>query len=242
MSCVDRQTISPIPDDAFQYDYFPLELGKYLTYQLDSIVYDFASDGSTIQHVTRTFANEIVVDTIRDQSGVLLYVIERYELKALNGPWIFKNIITASRSATQAVRTEDNLRFLKLVFPMNRRSNWDGNIWIDENREIEIAGERMRPFINWGYEVDSINVPALVSQFSMDSTLLVTEADDSNIVERRYSRARYAKHIGLVWKEQWILDSQYCNQFPVPADCESRPWEQKAEKGYILRQTLIGFN
>jgi hypothetical protein len=100
----------------------------------------------------------------------------------------------------------------------------------------------MRPFINWGYEVDSIDIQAFVGPFSFDSTLLVTEADDSNIIEKRFSRARYAKHVGLVWREQWILDSQYCNQFPVPADCETLPWEQKAEKGYILRQTVISFN
>jgi hypothetical protein len=90
--------------------------------------------------------------------------------------------------------------------------------------------------------VDSIDVAASVGAFTFDSTLLVTEADETNIIERRLSQARYAKHVGLVWREQWILDSQYCNQTPPPADCDTRPWALKAEKGYILRQVVLEFN
>ena len=241
-ACGERQTIQPDPFDVSQYTYFPLEIGKFVEYQVDSIVYDFASGGSTIQDSSRTYARELVADTLRDNSGELRYLIERYERPTENTPWKFKNTITATKTTAQAVRTEENWRFLKLVFPMDRRSEWDGNIWIDKSREIEIAGERMRPFGNWVYEVDSIDVQASVGQFSFDSTLLVTEADDSNVIERRFSRVRYAKHIGVVWREQWILDSQYCNQTPPPGDCDTRPWEQKAEKGFILRQTVIAFN
>ncbi len=242
LACGERQTAEPEPFDTSQYSYFPLKIGKFVEYQVDSVVYDFGAGGNIIQDSSQTFSKEIVADTLRDNLGELQYIIERYERSDLSHPWAFKNAITASRTATQAVRTQDNWRFLKLVFPMNRRSEWDGNIWIDDNREIEIAGERMRPFTNWAYEVDSIDVQAFVGQFTFDSTLLVTEADDVNVIERRLSRVRYAKHIGVVWREQWILDSQYCNHIPPPADCETRPWAQKAEKGYILRQTIISFN
>ncbi len=241
-ACSERQTLEPSPINTAQYAYFPLEMGKYVIYQVDSILFDFAPGGGTIKDSSTTFVREQVSDTIRDNTGQLLYTIERYERSANTEPWIFKNVQTASRTATQAIRTENNWRYLKLVFPLNRRSEWDGNLWIDKNREIEFSGERMRPFTNWLYEVDSIDIPAMVGPFSFDSTLLITEADDVNVIERRFSRARYAKHIGLVWREQWILDSQYCNQTPPPVDCETRPWEQKAEKGYILRQIILGFN
>ncbi|MBV6438651.1 MAG: hypothetical protein EPGJADBJ_00275 [Saprospiraceae bacterium] len=240
--CGERTTLDPEPPDASQSAYFPLQTGKYIVYQVDSIIYDFAAGGGTVRDSFRTFVKEITTDTLRDQTGQLLYTIERYERKSDTVAWTLRSISTAARTATQAIRTEDNYRFLKLIFPLDTRSEWDGNIWIDKNREIEIAGERMRPFINWQYEVDSIDVQAFAGAFVFDSTLLVTEADDNNIIERRLSRVRYAKHVGLVWREQWILDSQYCNQSPPPADCATRPWELKAEKGYILRQTILEFN
>ncbi len=100
----------------------------------------------------------------------------------------------------------------------------------------------MRPFTNWHYEVDSIDIPSQIGAFAFDSVLVVTEADDNNVIERRFSRVKYAKHVGVVWREQLILDSQYCNQTPPPVDCVSKPWTEKAEKGYTLRQVVLEFN
>ena len=241
-ACGKRQTEQFELNAEEQYAYFPLQIGRYVVYQVDSIIYDFAAGGAIKRDSTRTLIKEITADTLRDQTGQLLYAVERYERKNDSEPWALKSISTATRTTTQAIRTENNFRFLKLIFPFDRRSEWDGNLWIDETREIEIAGERVRPFSNWQYEVDSLDVPATVGAFAFDSTLLVTEADDQNIIEKRLSRVRYAKNIGVVWREQWILDSQYCNQVPPLADCETKPWAEKAEKGYILRQTVIGFN
>jgi hypothetical protein len=99
----------------------------------------------------------------------------------------------------------------------------------------------MRPFVNWRYEVDSIDVPARVGIFRFDSTLLVTEVDEQSVVEWRSSQVRYAKNVGVVWREQFILDSQYCNRVPPPADCATRPWLEKAERGYVLRQVLTEY-
>lgn len=242
-ACADR-VVEP-PSDALaqqQYAYFPLQIGKYVEYQVDSVVFDFAPGGGTLRDSSRTLVREVLADTLRDLTGQLLYSVERYERRSAQDAWVLHSIGTAARTAGQAIRTEQNLRFLKMVFPMTRRSEWDGNVWIDQEREIEIAGERMRPFSNWRYEVDTIDRPAVVGAFSFDSTLLITEADDNNVIERRLSRVRYAKHVGMVWREQWILDSQYCNQNPPPADCATRPWELKAERGYLLRQKVLAFN
>ncbi len=242
LAACDRQIALPKPQGAEQYAYFPLEIGKYVVYAVDSVVYDFSEAGGTALDSSRTLVREVVSDTLRDNTGRLLYQIERYERAGDTVAWTLRSITSAERSSTQAIRTENNLRFLKLIFPMDRRSEWDGNLWIDENREIEIAGERMRPFTNWQYEVDSIDIPGLIGQFAFDSVLVVTEADDNNVIERRFSRVKYAKHVGVVWREQLILDSQYCNQSPPPDDCTTKPWLEKAEKGYVLRQVVLEFN
>lgn len=242
LSCNQGSLEPPVNLDASQFDYYPLEIGKYIEYQVDSVLYDFTFGGLTSQDSSQTFVLETVTDTFREPSGTLVYVIERYERPSEELPWAIAQVFAASKTNTQAIRTEGNWRYLKLVFPFDRLSAWDGNLWIDKNREIEFAGERMRPFSNWSYEVDSVDVPTHMGPFAFDSTLYVTEADDTNAYEKRFSRAIYAKHVGLVWREQWILDSQYCNQSPVPADCETRPWELKAEKGYILKQRILAHN
>ena len=240
--CGDRQIEAPKPQDTEHYAYFPLQIGKYVVFAVDSIVYDFASGGGILQDSSHTLVREEITDTLRDNTGQLLFQIERSERPDDSSPWVLSSITTAARTGSQAIRTENNFRFLKLIFPMDKRSEWDGNLWIDQEREIEIAGERMRPFTNWHYEVDSIDIPSQIGAFAFDSVLVVTEADDNNVIERRFSRVKYAKHVGVVWREQLILDSQYCNQSPPPVDCSTKPWAEKAEKGYILRQVVLEFN
>lgn len=236
----ERYMEAPQNAQTDQHTYFPLKIGQTWEYLQDSIVYDIGPSGSVLDS-SQSWVKLSVVDTFQGQMMEQIFIVARFERKKLTDDWVFMRHETAERTATQAIWTEDNVRFLKIVFPFTLRSNWDGNIWIDKNREILLAGERIRPYTNWEYKVDSVDIPAVVGPFSFDSTLLITEADDENIIEKRFSRVRYAKHIGLVWREQWILDSQYCNQIPIPADCETKPWQEKAQKGYILRQTLVAF-
>jgi hypothetical protein len=241
-ACNQRTT-----DDAFdanieaQQRYFPLQLGKAVEYQVDSIVFDPASTGGTAQLASTTWVREVASDTLRDNAGALRWVIERFERKSDTLPWVLARIWSASLNQQQAIRQEENLTYLRIIFPMDRRSEWDGHVFLDQNMEIRVADETMRPFVNWRYEVDSIDVPGRIGGFTFDSLLMITEVDETNIIERRWSTSTYAKGVGLVYREQWILDSQYCNSSPVPADCETRPWEQKAERGYILRMKIVSF-
>jgi hypothetical protein len=66
--------------------------------------------------------------------------------------------------------------------------------------------------------------------------LTVREADSENLIELRRSRVKYAKGIGLVYRELWVLDTQCIEQ------CDGKPWEEKAEKGFILSQTITAHN
>jgi hypothetical protein len=242
-ACGDRVTIESSLDEiiAEQQQYFPLTIGQVIEYQCDSIVYDFAATGGTIRDTSTTFIREAITDTLRTPSGELSWIVERSERNHPDSSWVVRRIWSATVSNQYAARTEENLRFMRLVFPMDKRSEWNGNLWIEASREIEIAGERVRPFADWQYEVDSIDVSQRVGAFEFDSVLVITEVDQTNVIERRLSRSRYAKGVGLVSKEQLILDSQYCNRTPAPVDCETKPWVDKAEKGYILRQTVTRY-
>lgn len=232
----------PLPVAEAQHAYFPLRIGQYAEYQVDSIIFDFGPGGQTVRDTVRLQVREEVVDTFRDATDLLQYRIERYERPSDTANWAPRRVWAAARPPAQAIRQEENLRFLRLVFPLAPRTRWDGNRWIDPTVEIEVAGERLRPFAGWNYRADSVDVPAQIGAFRFDSVLVVTEVDYANAIERRLSRAWYARNVGLVRREQWILDSQYCNQTPPPADCLTRPWELKGQKGYILRQTLLRHN
>lgn len=242
IACSKQEMEPPTQDPAAAYAYFPLQTGRYIEYAVDSLLFDFAPDGGTQRDSVRVYLREQVGEPFLDPTGTLRFPIERYERGQPTEAWTLKNVWSAGRTTTQATRTEDNLRFLRLVFPLNRTTRWDGNRWIDESVELTIAGETIRPFENWSYRVDGLDAPGAVGPFAFDSLLTVTEADHTNALERRWSEAQYAKNIGLVRREQWILDSQYCNNNPPPTDCATKPWQEKAEKGFVVRQLAINWN
>ncbi len=227
------QSIQPISEDELGYDYFPLYIGAYWEYQVDSVIYDPAVGGTDIT-TYQSLAKEEVVDTFTDNTGEVNYIIYRYYRKDADQPWEIQYVWHASRDKREGIRVENNLRFVKIVFPPVQGAAWDGNIYIDESIDVPIAGEPIQIFKNWGqYRITAIDQSINRSGKTYDPVLTVTQVDDQdrNLIEKRYAIEQYARGVGLIYKEMWILNSQKIN--------DSSSWEVKAEEGFILKQALI---
>ncbi|MBI1223670.1 MAG: hypothetical protein GC192_00410 [Bacteroidetes bacterium] len=215
-------------------EYFPLEIGKFMEYEVDSTIFD--PNGDTSVFYSRTFVKEEIIDTLSDNNGNVLYKIEHFERTADTLPWVIKKVLSVSIQENQAIRTEDNLRFIKLTFPVKKNANWDGNIHFDEGLIVTVAGETLEMFKGWKYRIRQVDEPLSIGNFQFDETATVEEADNENLIELRKSSAIYAKGIGLVYRELWILDTQCID------NCIGQTWEEKAEKGFILKQTILNHN
>ena len=216
----------------FGYNYFPLEVGKTWIYQLDSTVFDTTGMGTVVSSST-TFSKETIVEKFTGADGNEVYRIERSERKTDTDPWKVKDVWSAELETQKAIRTEENFRFVKMIFPLLGNEIWDGNQYIDKSTNIILAGETVEIFKNWEYEVISISEPEQIGDFAFEEVTTISQADSENLIELRFSREKYAKGVGLVYKEMRILDTQ--------AISETTPWEDKAQKGFILIQTLIDY-
>ncbi len=220
----------------FGYDYFPLEVGKFIEYDVDSIIYDNVNNAIVVDSISFAMREEIV-DTLIDNEGNLAYIVERFEKITTESPWVSKDIWVAQSVDNQGHRVEENLRFIKLTFPVSIETTpWDGNTFIDPNTTISVAGESIVIFKNWLYEYSEVDAFRVINNFQFDSTLTVVQANEENLIELRYSSETYAKGVGLVYKEMKILDTQCITP------CTNDTWEEKAEKGFIVRQTVRDFN
>ncbi len=237
-ACGDRKTGDLVPDETPAY--LPLEIGRCVTYAVDSIIYDSDGQGGIKTDTNRFFAKEILTDTFRDAAGNLAFRLERFERPDELHDWLIHDVWAVQRVDHQSVRTEENLRYIKLVHPLDRRSEWDGLAFIDREQVIEIAGEPMDLFKGWLTEVDTVDKPRAVGNFSFDSTLVLREADYDDKVDRRFSKEIYAKNVGLVFREQWLLHSRCADKGDL-APCAGKPWEDIAGKGFILRQVVVDF-
>jgi len=227
-------------DIDYGYEYFPLEIGKFMEYRLDSVIYDTTSIGVT-RDTNVWFIREEVVDTFRDLSNELNFRIERQQRTTQADPWEIESVYASILKEDQAIRIEDNFRFVKMVFPLNLGDIWDGNIFIDDETIVTIAGESIELFKSWSYELDRLDELEVVGNMPYDSVMTIFQANNQegaepNLIELRYAQEKYVKNLGLVYKEMRILDTQCI------ADCVGQTWEDKAQKGFILIQTLIDHN
>ncbi len=218
----------------FGYEYYPLEIGKYWVYSVDSTIYDPTGDSLVTQ--SHSLVKEIITDTISDNIGNALYKIEHFERQADTLPWQVTKVLTQSIIDNKGLRTEDNLRFIKLPFPVKENDQWDGNAFFDPLLIVTVAGESIQMFKSWFYKIEQINEQEVIGNYTFPSVATVRQADDENLIELRISREKYAKGVGLVYREMWILDTQCIEP------CIGKTWEEKAEKGFILKQTIIDYN
>lgn len=220
----------------FKYDYFPLEIGKYITYNVDSVTYSSALGGG-IQIDSASYEwRETVVDTFRDNENNLVYEVERERRDSASQDWRLVNVLTVTQTQTRLEYVENNRRFVKMFFPLRLEDTSNVFQYFDEFELVAIRGEVIEAFKSWEYLIEDLDVPSDAGTFTFDSTATIRYANSENAIELREASERYAKGIGLIYKEMKILDTQ-CIE-----DCIGQTWEEKAEQGFILRLTLKDYN
>ena len=184
-------------------DYFPLQIGKYITYDLDSTV--FVNFGK--QKVIHSYQVKDMIDVaITDNLGRPSFRIIRYSRKNTTEPWLANNTFMVTSSNNSLELIENNLRYIKLNLPIKEESTWRGNSFID----TYTSGNDLRYLDNWDYIYDSIGVPLSLHSFNFDNTVRVFQKDEvigdpkipgTGYAEKTYSIEKYAKGVGLVYKE-----------------------------------------
>ncbi|MEP6583146.1 MAG: hypothetical protein ABJA90_02715 [Ginsengibacter sp.] len=186
-------------------DYYPLEVGKYITYSLDSTVYYINfNQQATIIHYE---AQDRVDAQITDNLGRTAYRILRFIRKDASQSWAPSNTFLVVPTATSVEFVENNLRYLKLQLPVKQDFSWKGNSSID----TYTFNPDVRYLEDWDYIYDSVNAPLSINSLNFDSTVKVFERDEflgqdpaisgTQYAEKNYAVEKYAKGIGLVYRE-----------------------------------------
>jgi hypothetical protein len=219
------------------YDYSPMDSGKFIVYQVDSIIYNEYEDrvDSHSYEIRYEYGR-----TELDAADEPIYRLLRYERTAANATWELKAVFAAKNTRNQFQLIENNQRLIKLTYPIAEGGDWDGLPFIRRDTSIEIQGGSINLYKDWdNFSYQAIEPNFSINGLSFDTTVVVLQVDKTNNIERRYAKERYAKGVGLIEREMWILDTQCGGNI---ATCISTPWEIKAEKGFILRQRVLQHN
>ena len=202
---------------AVDYSYFPQGIGHYVIYDVDSVVHDdFAKTTTTFRFQIK----EVIESTFPDNSGRPVQRVEKYKRENASVPWRFQLAFTMYLGDNKGERFENNRRYISLTFPPELNRPWSSPSY-DGND-------------TWSCKYTSIDQPLTLGNNTMASTVTVTQIDEENLIKKEYSVEKYAKNIGLVYKE-YIKDSS--NVIPNPPV----PLKDRISGGLEYKMTLNSY-
>jgi hypothetical protein len=219
ISCKKKKTEAP-PDVG--YGYAPDIIGKYVVYDVDSTVFDdFAKDTLYYKYRIKEKLEETFTDNQGRTAIRLVRYVKRYDpAKSYDQiAWTLKDVWNYTRTATSLEVVEENVRYVKLAFPVKADVSWNGN------------AQNTQPTMDYKYlftdQKHSVNGTVF------DDVLCVEQKDDKrkNVIHRQYYIEKYARNVGLVYRE---ITDVYSN-----AVVAGVPVEQRIEKGIIYKLTYI---
>jgi len=180
------------------YNYFPDRVGKYVVYEVDSISKD---DLLNVNDTFKMQLKEVIQSIYTDNQGRPTMRMERYKkfynpnLSYDSMQWTLTDVWSATRTNTTLETNEENITYTRMIFPVRKKDlTWDGNA--------------PNIFEAWDYEYALVDLPETINNIPFDSVATIEEINSNNLVETKYSEAKYAKNVGLVYRKLVLLGKQ----------------------------------
>ncbi len=218
ISCKKNNINSTTTD--FGKDYYPIEVGRYIVYDVDSTAYD------EITHIPTTYKyrlKEIITEAFINDEGKTAYRLERY-IKPYDSTksydqisWKIKDVWTIIPYTNSIEKIEENIRYVKLIFPVKKSAQWNGNI-------KNTLGTK-----NYTYEYADFS--ETVNNLFFSKVTKIKQYEYRTSIKYQNEVEKYAKGIGMIYKEIVDLESQTI----IP----NVPVENRAESGFLYKMNVV---
>ena len=219
-------------------EYLPFQVGKYITYRLDSTV--FTMQGRAEE--THSYHEKHVIDAeITDNLGRPSYRVFRY-IRDTAGlqPWTPSGsyFITPLSNSVEVI--DDNLRIVKLANPIKEFGSWNGNRYLYYEPYTSLYNfSNDDNMFDWTYTIDGKGETETYFGKTYTDVITIVGADESlnvpitqpdSYASRSLSVEKYAKDLGLIFQEFILWEYQ-----PNPG---SSPYKV----GFGVKRTIIDNN
>lgn len=185
--CKDDKNAQVTPTGLI-YSYFPVNVGHEIIYDVSLITKD---EFSGVEDTAVYQIKEVIESVYSDNQGRPTQRLERYKRDTPLDPWVINDVWISNLTTTRAEKMEENIIYVKLVFPITSSVSWNGNL--------------LNTFDPQTYEYDNLNQTQNVGGINFDSTLTVIQMDDDNFIETNYQVEKYATGVGMIYKEQIFI-------------------------------------
>lgn len=200
VSSCTKTEMEKTPSSIEMASYYPLQVGKWINYRLDSTVY---TSLNTIKTVHTYYILDSIEAKITDNNGNAVFRIRRMMRDNVDTTrWKDNATFLVTPTTTATLFTENNLKFTKLVNPVREFYTWKGN------NAINVVDNFLRFYENWDYTYENVGQPLTFNNIYFPQTITVNQIDQTNgdPNNKNYyfsvtkSSEIYAKGIGLVYK------------------------------------------
>ncbi len=172
-----------LPPEDLGYSFFPYIPGDYRIYDVDSTFYDDFLDST----FNTTFQLKEIYDSyFTDSQGRKCIRIERWVKMTDTTDWYLRDVWYSCINNFRAEKFEENVRLVKLAFPISNSTEWDGNAFNDLDAQI--------------YEYENIDENYFAGGQLFDSTVTVIQDFAFNLIEEKDQFEVYSREIGLIYK------------------------------------------
>jgi hypothetical protein len=187
-------------------DYYPLETGKYIIYQMDSTVF---TNFETTKEIHSYQVKDIIDAEMTDNLDRRSYRIRRMIRDSAGlTPWVDNAafMVTPLENAIEVV--ENNLRFIKLVKPIREWYTWEGNSYINTTDDLNDLAYWYYTYANVGsaFDLDGLRIDNSITVNQEDYSSGDPVAEPNSVASKVFGQEVYGKDIGLVYKDfiHWL--------------------------------------
>ncbi len=187
--------------------YFPLQMGHYVTYNVDSIYYN-SGVCTKVEHTSQ--AKYIVSDTFRDNEDRLSYIIDVQYRATVNDNWVKQSVVLVTSTDTGVTYGQGGLYTTKLIYPLTAGAKWYPNTFIPTgDSSLQYLSTWTSSYLAAGfkqpYNTGTIYFDNTITVLEDDETINNTIPDSITFNYRSYAKEIYAHGVGMVYRENTRL-------------------------------------
>ncbi|WP_346236805.1 hypothetical protein ABDK00_013820 [Niabella insulamsoli] len=204
-------------------EYMPLQVGKTITYRLDSTV--FTRGGSTIETYKYQVRHTVISEESSGNGSTSFFIKRDINNETASGSWTNNGSYTVQVFDKKIEIINDNLRVTTLQAPLKQGFTWKGNSQLPDKPYEQLfemsAGESMN---DWDFTLSNSGTETIENQSFQNvwtveqhhNILNIPPTNNTSYGEMEVSTEKYAKGIGLVFKNFQLYEYQGPNA-EVPA-------------------------
>lgn len=187
-ACDNLNSNLPPPQDGGKF-FYP-KLGQSVVYDVEDTQYEFTGKFTVKSYQLK----EVNIVTFKDLDGKEALRIERYRRENEAQKWVIDSIFIAKKEIDKALKTENNVTYVKMSFPIKEGLKWNGNTYNSLGNDY--------------YEMKKVNQTFQTNGQNFNNTLRIIQQNDSTLVDLKRRIEVYAEGIGLIYQEK--INVSYC--------------------------------